>query len=210
MPIPKPTAKMSWGVGNPDFANRVVEPSTAKKQAAWLDDERPPAPIMNWLFWIVQQWLDYFENVSDEFETRYDAIIGAGAAATHATLQDAVNDVSLGADVWVRVDDAATIDSAINLNKARWRIDFKSTAVYTKGAGAPANCLQMAAEGIIVNYGRFVGWTGGGDAAIKQTVDGEYCSVFGSRFGPGTTTEVDQSAVPAGKIGPVTATISEV
>jgi len=46
MPLAKPTAKSNWGVGNPDFANRVVEPSTAKKVAAWLDDERPPAPIV--------------------------------------------------------------------------------------------------------------------------------------------------------------------
>lgn len=213
MPISKPTAKSDWGVGNPDFANRVVEPSTAKKQAAWLDDERPPAPIANWLWYIHDQWIKYFESVTDEEDTKYDVVIGtvgAGLPATHATLQAAVNDVALGTDLTVRVDASYTVETAISLTKARWRIDFRPGVVYSKGGGAPVNAISMEADGIALNYGRFVGWSGGGDAAIKQTAAGEYCTVFNTRFGPGTTTEVDQTLVPAGKPGPVTATITEV
>lgn len=210
MPLAKPTAKSDWGVGNPDFGNRVVEPSTAKKQAAWLDDERPPAPLANWLWHIHDEWIKYLESVTDESETRYDVIVGAGPAATHATLQDAVNDVALGADLWVRVDDSATIETVITMTKARWHIDFRPGVVYTKGAGAPTECIKMQAEGIVLNYGRFVGWTTGGDKVIEQEAAAEYCSINHTRFGPGTDTEVDQSAVPAGKPGPVSGTITEV
>lgn len=210
MPLSKPTAQSNWGVGNPDFANRVVEPSTAKKQTAWLDDERPPAPIANWLWYIHDQWIKYFESVTDESETRYDVIVGAGPGATHATLQAAVNDVVLGADLIVLIQDSAAINTVITLTKARWRIEFKPGVVYSKGSGAPTRCLSMQADGISMSYGRFTGWTAGGDRVIEQTVAGEYCTVLNARFGPSTTIEVDQSAVPAGKTGPVTATISEV
>lgn len=210
MPLAKPTEKSDWGVGNGDFANRVVEPSSAKKIAAWLDDERPPAPIMNWLFYIHGQWIDYLESVTDESETRYDVIVGAGAAATHATLQDAVNDGALGAELWVRIDDSAAINTAITLTKARWRIDFRPGVVYSKGGGAPTKCIQIGAEGIEINGGRFTGWTTGGDIVIEQIAAAEYCSVRHSRFGPSTDTEVAFVGITAGKEGPVLGTISEV
>jgi hypothetical protein len=197
-----------WGVGNPDFANRVVEPSTAKKQAAWLDDERPPAPIANWLWYIHDQWIKYFESVTDAEGTKYDVIIGSGPAATHGTLQAAVNDGLLGTDLVVRIDDNYTVNTAISLTKARWRIDFRPGVVYSKGAAT--KCLSLEAEGIVINHGRLTGWTGGGDAAIAQNAAAEYCTVFNTRFGVGTTLEVDQTLVPAGKKGPVTATITEV
>ena len=208
MPLPKPTAKSNWGISNPDFANRVVEPSTAKKQAAWLDDERPPAPIANWLWYIDNQWINYFESITDAHETNYTVIIGTGPGATHATLQAAVNDVALGADLRVRVDASAVINTTVTLTKARWRIDFSPGVVYSKGAATAA--ISMQADGLVINYGRFTGWTGGGDAAIRQTAAGEYCSVLNSRFGPATTVEVDQTLVPVGKAGPVSQTITEV
>jgi hypothetical protein len=206
----KPTAKSNWGVSNPDFANRVVEPSAAKKIAAWLDDERPPAPIMNWLFWIHGQWIDYFEGVTDAFAGKYPVVVGTGADATHATLQDANNDGALGTDLWVLVKEDESLNSAVSLTKARWRVDFAPGVVFSKGGGAPTSAISVEAEGIELNYGRFTGWTSGGDSAIKQLAAAEYAKVFASRFGPGTTTEVDQSAVPAGKQGPVSDTITEV
>lgn len=208
MPIPKPTAKTNWGVGNGDFANRVVEPSSAKKIAAWLDNERPPAPIMNWLFWITDQWVDYFESVTDESETRYDAIIGAGPAATHATLQDAVDDGALGSNQWVRVDDDYAITAPITLTKAGWRIDFRPGVTYSKSGSATG--IQIGAAGVMLNYPRLTGFTTGGDKAIEQLAAAEYCHVNFARFGASTDTEVDQTAVPAGKKGPIVGSITEV
>ena len=209
MPIPKPTSFADWVATNP---TQRIEPTGPEKEAGWAVAQRPPAKVMNWLHYIFDQWIKYFESATDETlaQVQYDVIIGAGPAATHATLAAAVADGAVETDQRVRIDDSAAIDTAISLTKARWRIDFKPGVVYSKGGGAPTQCLRMEAEGLIVNYGRFTGWTGGGEAAILQTVAGDYCSVHGSRFGPGTTTEVDQSAVGAGKKGPVSATITEV
>jgi len=130
--------------------------------------------------------------------------------ATHTSLQDVVDDVALAGELWVRIDIDDAIDTAITLSKPRWRIDFKPGVVYSKVGGAPTKCLVLQAEGIEINGGRFTGWTAGGDIAIEQQAAAEYCTVKGSRFGPSTDTEVDQSAVPAGKMGPVSDTITEV
>ena len=73
MPLPKPTSQMDWGVGNPDPGNRIVEPSVAKKVQAWNDDERPPAPLMNWLYNNTDEWIKYFESITDE-------LLAAGSA----------------------------------------------------------------------------------------------------------------------------------
>lgn len=207
----RPTTKSAWGVSNPDFANRVVEPSTSKKQTAWNDNERPPAPLINWLFWIHGQWIDWLESKVDGFEARYQAIIGSTPDATHATLQDAVNDVTLGTNVWVLVRESqADVSTTISLTKADWRIECAPGVSFTKGAGAPTKCFSLEAEGIEIYNGRIIGWTTSGDIGIFQNASADYCKVIGTRFGPSTDTEVDQSAVTAGKKGPVTDIISEV
>jgi len=208
VPLPKPSTKTNWAVGNVDFANRVIEPTASKKKTAWLDDEEPPAPIFNWLFWIIHEWQQYFESVTDETDTRYDIIVGSGPAATHATLALALADGAYSTDVTVRIDDSASIDTTISLTKARWKIEFKPGVVYTKGAAT--KCFSFEAEGIVLEFGRLVGWTVGGDIAITQLVGAEYCYIRGTRFGPSTIEEVNQDAVPAGKKGPVSDTITEV
>jgi len=208
MPLPKPSTKTNWAVDNIDFANRVIEPTASKKKIAWLDDEEPPAPFFNWLFWIIHQWQEYFESVTDEFITRYDAVIGSGPAATHATLELALADVALSTDAIVRIDESRTIETTISLTKARWKLEFKPGVVYSKGAAT--KCFSFEAEGIVLEYGRLVGWSSGGDIAITQLAAAEYCYIRGTRFGPSTTVEVNQDAVPAGKKGPVSDTITEV
>lgn len=206
--MPKPSSHLDWAVGNPNPSLNIIEPSSGKKITAWTADERPPYEFFNWLFFRQDEWNKYFEQTTDAAAVRYDLVIGAGPAATHATLQDAINDVGTGADLWVYIQDSATINTTITMTKARWRLDFAPGVVYTKGA--VNTMLQMNAEGIELNWGRFVGYTGGGDKVIEQLLAAEYCKVIGSRFGVGTVLEVDQSAVPVGKIGPVSQTISEV
>ena len=206
--MPKPSSHLDWAVGNPNPSINIIEPSSAKKIAAWAADERPPYEFFNWLFFRQDEWNKYFEQTTDADNARYDLVIGAGPAATHATLQAAIDDVGTGADLWVLIQDDATINTTITMTKARWRIDFAPGVVYTKGA--VPTMLQMVAEGIELNYGRFVGYTTGGDKVIEQLVGAEYCKVIGSRFGAATVNEVDQTAVPAGKVGPVSQTITEV
>lgn len=207
----KPSGHIGWGVGNPDPANRIVEPSSAKKQTGWNDDEQPPAPFFNWLFFRIHEWLTYFEERTDTFAARYDVIIGDTAtdqSATHDTLAEAIADAAVPTDAWVLVKESQTIDTTISMTKARWRIDCKPGVVFTKGAVTTG--ISMEAEGIEWNGGRFVGFTTAGDKAIAMTVAGEYCKVIGTRFAASTDTEVDDALVPAGKSPVIAQTITEV
>jgi len=134
MPLPKPTSKSLWTVGNPDFVTVTIEPSNAKKETGWGADERPPAEFFNWLFYIHGQWIDYFESVTDALQLSFDAVIddtGSNSAATHDTLQDAVNDVSLGSNVRVLQLRSETINTTIDLSKSGWRIDCQPGVVFT-------------------------------------------------------------------------------
>lgn len=204
----KPASHLDWAVGNSDPSTNVIEPSPAKKVSAFSADERPAYEFFNWMFFRQDEWNKYFEAQTDTFQSRYSVIIGTGVDATHATLAAAVADGAVGVDQWVLIRDSLAVTTAISLTKARWRIDFAPGVVYSK-SGATIG-LSLEAEGIEINNGRFTGFTAGGDIAITQLVGAEYCKVSGTRFGPSTDTEVDQSAVPAGKIGPVSNTITEI
>jgi len=204
----KPASHLDWAVGNPSPSVNIIEPSPAKKVTAWSADERPAYEFFNWLFFRQDEWNKYFETLTDSFEARYTIIIGSGTDATHATLAAAIADVGVGTDQWVLVKESLAVTTTISLTKARWRIDFAPGVVYSKNG--TTTCLSLEAEGIEINNGRFTGFTVGGDKAITQLVGAEYCKVYGSRFGVGTDTQVDQSAVPVGKIGPITDIITEV
>jgi len=204
----KPSSHLAWGVSNPNPSVNIIEPSPAKKITGWSADERPAYEFMNWLFFRQDEWNKYFESQTDAFQARYGAIIGTGADATHATLQAANDDGALGSNVWVLVQQPETINTTITLNKAGWRIDFAPGVAYTKGSATTG--VQLGADGIEINQGRFIGFSTGGDIAIEQIAAATYCKVIGTRFTVGTDTEVDQSAVPAGKTGPVSDTITEI
>jgi len=211
MVLPKPTSNSNWGEGNPDFANRVVEPSVGKKQAAWLDDERPPAPIANWLWYIHDQWIKYLESKTDAQFVAFDVVIGdtaTNSAATHDTLQDAVDDGSLGSNVAVIILENQTINTTIDLSKSFWRIYCMPGVTFTKGAAATA--VSVNAEGIEWLNGRFVGYTSGGDKVFNCTALGIYGKIIGARFAASTTAAITDSLVAAGKKPVSSQNISEV
>jgi len=211
MVLPKPTSNTDWGVGNPDFANRVVEPSVAKKQAAWLDDERPPAPLANWLWWNADAWIKYLESKTDAQFVAYDVVIGdtgANPAATHDTLQDAIDDGALGSNLSVLILEDQTIDTTIDMSKSFWRVYCKPGVTFTKGATTVG--VKLNAEGLEWFNGRFVGFTAGGDKVFNMPAPAIYNKIVGVRFAAGTDTEIDDSLVPVGKKPVVSQNISEV
>ena len=85
----KPTSKPDWTVGNPSFGTVTVEPSAGKKQNGWDVGERPPRQFMNWLFFNIDEWIDYLETTTDaliSLQGIYDAVVGVGG--DFATLTD--------------------------------------------------------------------------------------------------------------------------
>ena len=204
----KPSSHLDWAVGNPSPSVNIIEPSAAKKISAWAADERPPYEFFNWLFYRQDEWNKYFEQTTDAFQSKYNVIVGSGTDATHATLQDAINDGALGSDIAVLVRDSQAVTATITLSKARWRIYFSPGVVFSKSG--VATMFDMSADSIEMHYGRFTGMTAGGDKVVNQTAAATYCNVIGARFGVGTDTEVDQTLVPAGKKGLVSQTLTEV
>lgn len=207
----KPNGHINWGVGNTDPANRIVEPSSAKKTTGWNDDEQPPAPFFNWLFNRLDEWVKYLEQRTDNIAAPYDVVIGdtnVHASATHDTLQAAVDDGTLGSNQKVLILDDYTVNATITLSKAGWRIYFDPGVTYSKGSASTA--FQISAADVDIRDGRFAGWSGGSDVVFQYTATADYNKVVGARFGAGTTKEYDDSLVAAGKKPLVAQTMVEV
>ncbi len=199
----KPTENSDWGVGNPDFANRVVEPSSAKKVAAWLDDERPPAPIANWLWHIHGQWIRYLDEQVTATAIIFDAIVGSTPESTHATLNEVMADGAIGNGARILVVESSALDATQTISKANVRISFKSAEIeYTKGGGAPATNfvgINITAAGVIIESGRFDGFEDAGDKVFNMTGTADYGTFRDCRFAAGQTQEIDESAVNPGR-----------
>ena len=69
MPTPvtpiKPSSHNDWTVSNPSFGLVTIEPTTGKKTTGWTPGEAPAIQFMNWLFFNTDQWIKYFESMTD-------------------------------------------------------------------------------------------------------------------------------------------------
>ena len=210
MVLPKPTSKSNWTLGNPNFVNVTVEPGVAKKQAGWEPDERPPAEFLNWLEFNNDEWIKYLESKTDAQFLAYGVVIGntgTNPAATHDTLQDAIDDGALGSNQSVLITEGQVINTTIDLNKSGWRIRCLPGIVFSKGGTTTG--ISINADAVEWLDGRVVGFTTGGDKAVNFTASGTYGKVIGSRFAAGTDTEIDDTSAPAGKKPVIAMTISE-
>lgn len=207
MPIPKPTSQIDWVPG--EDVGKVTDPGAAKKALGWLLDERPPFTFMNWLFARIGNWQLYFESVTDEVFAKtleYDAVVGAAAGATHATLQAAITAASSGWKILVLDDE--TINTRITVNVSDIEIELKKGVTFTKGTDTV--CFETSSARVKITGGRFVGFTTGGDIVYKLLAGADYCQIRDSIFVVSTANEFDDSAVTAGKIPDILGTITEV
>lgn len=200
----RPTSNMDWGVGNPDFNNRVVEPTAAKKQQAWLDGERPPAPIMNWLFYNTDEWIKFLDESIANLRGPFDYVVGSGPDATYATVQEAIDDPTLGTGVTLFIQDSATISTPISVSKDGWLFIFDYGVDYTDGGAS--TCFEVSARNCQFNRCRFVGF----NTVFDLEAGAEYTQILQSRFASSVTTEVDDTKVPVDKLPVIGDTVTEV
>ena len=194
----KPVSKPEWTVGSPSFGTVTIEPTSGKKLTGWTAGERPPFQTMNWLFYNIDQWIKYFDAV---FPGIYNAIVGAGAGASHATLDAALADVNVTAGSRILIQDSATINSTIQVTKNNLQIEFMPGVTYSKGAATTG--LQISADGVRIMGGRFAAFSGGGDKAILIDVGSDYTMIRDIRFAT-CTTEVDDLASTTSISGTIT------
>ncbi len=184
-------ALFSWTDGAPA---KISDPGAAKKLLGWVANERPPFEFFNFTDHVAFEWLQYFESVTDQLIAQalyFDAIVGSAGGATHATLQDAVNDGSLATNVVVLVTESAALASTQVMTKADWEVIFKPGVTYSEsGAGTG---IQISASGIRIVGGRFADFSGGGERAILIDAGSDFTNIHGSRFSNNTDDVVDNN-----------------
>ena len=193
----KPTSTPDWSVGNPDFGTVTIEPTAGKKQTAWTSGERPPFQIMNWLFYNIDQWIKYFDDV---FPGIYHAIVGTSTGSTHATLAAALADVTVPAGARILIRDSETVNSTIQVTKNNVKLEFMPGVTFSKGSAGTG--IQISAVGVWIEGGRFANFSTAGNKGILVDAGSNYCKVTMSRFAS-CDTEVDDvngSTVQLGNI----------
>ena len=58
----RPTEFLDWVPSNSPTA--IIEPPTGQKNSGWLPGEIPPAQYFNWLFNLIDQWIQYLDDGS--------------------------------------------------------------------------------------------------------------------------------------------------
>lgn len=194
MPFSKPSRLPEWA----SASAFVVEPSASKKEDGWEPSERPPAEFFNDWMKLVYEWMQWLDQETDATSAVYQARVGAGAEATHATIEAVMADGGVANGARILIMDNRTVNTtAIVVSKSRVTLEFMGAVEYTKGTAATG--FNITAEGVKVIGGRFLGWTAGGNKVFLLSVGAEYCVFRDCRFAVSTTQEIDDSAVNAGK-----------
>jgi hypothetical protein len=132
-----------------------------------------------------------------------DVIVGNQSFCTHATLELAVADSSVGANQRVLLTQSQNSPGvATVLSKAGWRIEMLPGVTYTATTGGSGFSCQAA--GIEFSHCRFYAYT----SCIFGTSAWTYGRILACNF-QGCTTEVDDSNSPAGEKPALYANISE-
>lgn len=162
MPLPKPSSHLNWTDGAPA---KVTEPTVGKKLLGWIASERPPFQFMNWLFFRTDEWLKYFESVTDVgLAAQYNAIVKS-SGGTHTSLAAALADIAVPAFGRIYVASNESISTPVQVTKNGVRIEFAPGVTFTKAA-ASQQAIQVSANDVRIEGGKFVGFNGGSDRGI--------------------------------------------
>lgn len=196
MPLPKPSSKPDWTSANPTVR---TEPSGSKKNSGWATNERPAYQFFNWLFFNIDEWIDYLESVTDAFvgyQSIYSAFVGTGGLATHASINDAITDVPAGSKILVL--NSATINTVQSISKNNITVEFKPGVIYTKGTAQYA--IQVQADHAKIVDGIFEGFSGGSDAGIRVDNTSDFSKIRDCHF-KNCTVGVDDQSVNGSLLG---------
>lgn len=180
MPLPKPGSHLGWTDGD---AAKVVEPSSAKKLLGWVALERPPFEYVNWLFFRADEWIKYFESVTDEIVGAGQIIVDAAGGGSFTDLQSAHDSADVGPGSKIVVTSDLTIDSTVQISKNDLEIEFRSGNKLIKGGGAPATNFRgleivSSCDRLTLRNAWFEGFTGAGDNALWLDASALYAVFF--------------------------------
>ena len=184
----KPLSKTNWTVGNPDFGVVTIEPTAQKKEDGFFPSERPSRKTFNWILFITDAWIKYFEEVTDTLLVISAGVrIVAASGGTDTTLQAAHDNATAG-DKIIVLDDAA-LASTVNITKANLEIEFRNKVTYSDNGAGDAISLAASANRTIIRGGRFTGFTN----AINLNVGADFVAFRDIRFATNTLDIKDNS-----------------
>lgn len=173
MALAKPATKPEWTVNNPNFGTVTIEPTAQKKQDGWLADERPPREFMNWLFFNINEWIDYLESISDEnaaLGSIYDFTVGANPGDDYPDLATALADAAVTAGASILVRSNELLSTTIQVTKNNLHIQFKNGVTFSDNGANDG--IQISANDVTLKNARFAGFSSNGiliDNAIDNT-----------------------------------------
>lgn len=105
----QPADELTWAT---DGGTRVA-PTGGQKATGWTDGQRPPFNVFNWIIGIIADWIEYFEDATDELDAAKLSVNGLNGMVgdLFPTVDDAVNngaDASRWSTVWGYVADFTT------------------------------------------------------------------------------------------------------
>lgn len=109
----------------------------------------------------------------------FDKIVGSGSHCTHSTLASAIAAASAGERILI--ENSETISTTVTLSVDNIELNFKPNVSLTKG-GSATEALNITGDGVRINGGRFVNFSGGGDRGIRVSSGGDYAILIGQRF----------------------------
>ena len=143
-----------------------TNPGNSAINTGWLPDQIPPAEWHNWLFGFLGDWIDWLDYITQANLAiqEYDAVVGV--SGTHATINALMADINIANIHRVLVTSPQTLTSTQVINKSDILLDFKESAVYSKGASL-AKGISITANRVRIRGGRFTDWAAGGNVAIQ-------------------------------------------
>lgn len=180
----RPASKPDWAFNNPNFAQRVIEPTAQKKQRGWDASERPPSEFMNWLFNNISEWIEHFDETNASAVTlrqTFDAILG-GTGSTHVDLNAVMSDAALPAqDLRILIAGPQVFAATQIINKDGVEIFGTPGGTMSRG-GNTVTGIQVENNRVKIRDCRFLNWDRPAGAAIKLTGASKNCLIVDNSF----------------------------
>jgi len=196
----KPSSHIDWTDGD---AAKQVEPSAGKKLLGWVALERPPFEFMNHLFFRLDEWQKYFEEVTDAQIASLLVIVDSDPLKGNFTaLQAAHDDAGTVAGSKIVITSDLVLTATVSITKPDIEIEMRNSKRFVKDAGAGAGFVGMqitaTADRVRLKHCGFgkagVEFDGAGDIALEILAGAEDVYLDNPIFGPGNTQDLEDNA----------------
>lgn len=185
MPVTRPTTYPDWCLTGTRTA-----PSGSEINTGYQPDQIPPCEEHNWLWgflgdWI--RWLDQQEQL-DEAQFEYDAIVGTnGTYPDINALDAAIVGGAIHHKVLVTTPQTLATPQVISAGVTDLWLTFLPQAIYTKTISVTIG-LVVHGQRITIDGGRWAGFSGISEEAIRFESDSKNCRATGINFAVDCTT----------------------